>query len=156
MSIAHEEMRGNCATIERSQFTRETSMELSAKLIPLYILPLAVWHMYMAIRDARRYAATGDKHYISHHQDGMKWSMVWLAMTVFAIILVRSSIQPAGYQSLFWVHLPLVLAAAGIFAAIFAYFDGIRMPRVHPKLGYASIGCLTLGAGIGVYMLASM
>lgn len=130
-------------------------MELSAKLIPLYILPLAVWHMYSAVRDARRYRTTGDEHYLGHHKDGMTWAMVWLAMTVFAIVLVRQSVQSMGYQSIFWIHLPLVLTAAGIFAALF-YYTGKRIPTVHPKLGYLSIGCLGLGAGTGLYMLAGM
>lgn len=128
-------------------------MELPAKLIPFFILTLVIWHMTRSVLDARRFASTGDAHYITHHGGEMQWAMVWLAMTVFAITLMRrTGTQESVYQSIFWVHLPLVLAAVGIFVAIFARFDGLTAPRVHSKLGYISITCLALGALLGLYM----
>lgn len=132
-------------------------MELSGKLFPFYILLLVVWHMATSVLYARRYASTGDTHYITLHKGEMQWAMVWLAMTVFAITLMRrTGMPPTSYQSVFWVHLPLVLAAVGIFVAIFAHFDGERTPRVHPMLGYISISCLALGAILGLYMAVQM
>ncbi len=132
-------------------------MELSAKLVPFYILLLVIWHMARSVLDARRFASTGDTYHITHHRGEMQWAMVWLAMTVFAITLMRrTGTEQSAYQSLFWLHLPLVLAAVGIFVAIFARFDGLTTPRVHSKLGYTSITCLALGALLGLYMTVHM
>lgn len=131
-------------------------MQLSAKFLPFFVLLLAVWHMWRGVLDARQHKATGVALFAEHHQDEMKRAMLWLAVTVLMIVLVRQNIKPSGYQSIFWVHLPLVLTAAGIFVAIFARFDGFRMPRIHPRLGYAGIGSVGLGATIGMYMLVQM
>ncbi len=109
-----------------------------------------------ALYSGRQYAKTKDTVALNDHHSGLVASVWMLVLTVALIYMVRNAVGATERPGLFLVHLPLVLTAVGIAAAMALRFDGLRSQKVHGFLGYASAACFGLGLITGLHMLWQM